>query len=52
MHRRKFVFGALGVSLTGSPVAWAAPVRPFDRNAFTAAQETGKPIVVFVHAPW
>ena len=52
MLRRTLVLGALGLILTASPVAWAAGVRPFDRSAFVAAQDAGKPIVVFVHAPW
>lgn len=31
----------------------AAPqVRPFDEAAFAAAQMSGKPILVWVHAPW
>ena len=52
MRRRTLVLGALGLALTGSPVAWSAGIRPFDRSAFIAAQDAGKPIVVFVHAPW
>ena len=52
MHRRTLVLGALALALTGSPVAWAAGIRPFDKTAFTAAQDAGKPIVVFVHASW
>lgn len=27
-------------------------VRPFDQAAFNAAQNAGKPILVWVHAPW
>jgi hypothetical protein len=52
MHRRALVLGALGLALAGSRRTWAAGIRPFDKNAFTAAQDAGKPIVVFVHAPW
>jgi hypothetical protein len=52
MHRRTLVLGAVGLVLIGSPVAWAAGIRPFDKTAFTAAQDAGKPIIVFVHAPW
>jgi len=52
MRRRRFVFGALGLALIGSPRAWAAAIRPFDRSAFIAAQDANRPIVVFVHASW
>ncbi len=52
MHRRALVLGALGLALAGSRRAQAATIRPFDKNAFAAAQEAGQPIVVFVHAPW
>ncbi len=52
MHRRTLVLGALGLALTGSSMAAAAGIRPFDRNAFIAAQDAGKSIVVFIHAPW
>ena len=27
-------------------------IRPFDQAAFSAAQKAGKPILVWVHAPW
>jgi thioredoxin 1 len=33
-------------------VAAALAVRPFDQAAFDAAQKAGKPILVWVHAPW
>jgi len=32
--------------------AAAAAVRPFDQAAFNEAQKAGKPILVWVHAPW
>jgi thioredoxin 1 len=36
-----------------SPAAAAAPaVQPFNQAAFDAAQKAGKPILVWVHAPW
>ena len=36
-----------------APAVAAAPaVRPFDQAAFTAAQRAGRPILVWVHAPW
>ena len=35
------------------PAVAAAPaVRPFDQVTFDAAQKAGKPILVWVHAPW
>ena len=35
------------------PAVAAAPtVRPYDQAAFDAAQKAGKPILVWVHAPW
>ena len=52
MHRRTLVLGALGLALARPRRAWAAGIRPFDKAAFLAAQEAGKPIVVFVHASW
>lgn len=33
-------------------VAVAANERPFDRAAFEAAREAGKPVIVSVHADW
>jgi thiol-disulfide isomerase/thioredoxin len=30
----------------------AAPMAPYSKEAFAAAQSADKPIVVFVHAPW
>ena len=36
-----------------APATAASPaVRPFDQAAFDAAQKAGKPILVWVHAPW
>jgi hypothetical protein len=52
MHRRTLVLGALGLALTAAPSAEAGGILPFDRSAFIAAQDAGKPIVIFVHAPW
>ena len=40
---------ALGLGL-GS--AQAAVVQPYQQAAFTAAQESKKPILIFVEAPW
>ncbi len=39
--------------MVAAPASAAAPtVQPFDQAAFDAAQKAGKPIVVWVHAPW
>ncbi|MFC0683488.1 thioredoxin family protein [Sphingobium sp. WW5] len=39
--------------MVAAPAVAAAPaVRPFDQAAFDAAQKAGKPILVWVHAPW
>ncbi len=39
--------------IAAAPAAAAAPVvRQFDQAAFDAAQRAGKPILVWVHAPW
>jgi len=39
--------------MVAAPAVAAAPaVRPFDQAAFDAAQKSGKPIIVWVHAPW
>jgi hypothetical protein len=52
MHRRTLVLGALAWAVTGWSMAAAAGIRPFDRSAFITAQDAGKSIIVFVHAPW
>jgi hypothetical protein len=52
MHRRTLVLGTLSLALAGPSAVWAAGIRPFDRGAFIAAQDAGKSIVVFIHAPW
>jgi hypothetical protein len=53
MHRRIAVLAVLALLLTlvlpGSVPAAAAP---FSAKAFADAQNAGKSIVVFVHAPW
>lgn len=41
-----------GVIASAPAVATAPAVRPFDQAAFDAAQKAGKPILVWVHAPW
>ncbi|MGH7333252.1 MAG: hypothetical protein ACREKS_11020 [Candidatus Rokuibacteriota bacterium] len=51
MHRRRLILGAFALTLIPTP-ARAAEVKPFDANAFAAAQEAEQSIVVEVHAPW
>ena len=52
MHRRTLIVGALGLALAGTRSSSAGEVLMFDRARFSNAQQAGKPIVVFVHAPW
>lgn len=52
MHRRTLIVGTLGLALAKTLPAGGGEVVNFDRKAFTAAQEAGRPIVVFIHAPW
>jgi hypothetical protein len=52
MHRRTFIVGTLGLTFGITPPAGAAGLVTFDAKAFAAAQDAGRPIVVFVHAPW
>ncbi len=40
-------------AIAARPAAISAPtVQPFNQAAFTAAQNAGRPILVWVHAPW
>jgi thioredoxin len=43
---------ALAAALFGASPANAGAERPFDAQAFAAAQESGKPILVEIHADW
>lgn len=52
MHRRHLMLGSLALFVAPAGPVGAAEVKPFDANAFAAAQEAGQGIVVFVHAPW
>ena len=45
------MIAAAPVAAAAAPAA-ASTVRPFDQAAFDAAQKAGKPIIVWVHAPW
>ena len=48
----------LPVAVIAAPIIIAAPahaaptIQPFNQAAFDAAQKAGKPILVWVHAPW
>jgi thioredoxin 1 len=42
---------ALGTALTVAPIANAAP-QTYSQQAFTAAQASGKPILLHITAPW
>ena len=44
-----FVVLALGF---GGPAPATAGVVPFDAKAFAQAQDAGRSVIVFVHAPW
>lgn len=55
--RRTPMFIAVATLTAAFPVlvapAMAAPaIRAFDQAAFEAAQKSGKPILIWVHAPW
>jgi hypothetical protein len=52
MHRRALIVGTLSLALTRTRPAGAGEVVTFGREAFAAAHAAGRPIVVFVHAPW
>lgn len=46
------IVAATALLLSIFSIAMAAPAKPFDANAFKAAQAAGKPIVVEIHADW
>lgn len=55
--RRTPLFIAITTLTAAFPIlvapAMAAPtIRAFDQAAFEAAQKSGKPILIWVHAPW
>lgn len=53
MHRRAFVSAMLLTAATSAAgPAKAATLTPYTRKALDIAQETGKPILIFVHAGW
>jgi thioredoxin 1 len=53
MLNRRHILGALVLSATlACSGAYAADKKPFEQQAFDAAQAAGKPILVEVNAPW
>jgi hypothetical protein len=47
------MLAVLALAAVAAPAtAAAAPMTPFTKASFAEAQNTGKPIVVFVHANW
>lgn len=50
-HRIAIAVLVLVVAISHPMLAPAAVV-PFDAKAFAEAQEAGRGVVVFVHAPW
>jgi thioredoxin len=48
----RLVLGSVAAATFLSAPAHAAAQRPFDEQAFKAAQEFGKPILVEIHADW
>ena len=52
MRVLRFLCAIMLAGLLGFAAAKAATVTPYDQAAFTAAQQAGKPILVFVEAPW
>ena len=43
---------AIFVTFAGATIASALEQKPYDAEAFTAAQSAGKPVVIHVTAPW
>jgi thioredoxin 1 len=52
MITRRFLFTMAAASVLTSATAFAAEEQPFTRQAFQAAQSTGKSILVEIHASW
>lgn len=47
-----FAAGIPAIIATAPADAAAPAIQPFNQTAFDAAQKAGKPILVWVHAPW
>ncbi len=52
MISRRFLLQAAAAAVFTSTTAFAAEEQPFTREAFLAAQNTGKSILVEIHASW
>ena len=52
MRVLRFLGALVFAGLMGFAAAKAATITAYDQAAFTAAQHAGKPILVFVEAPW
>jgi len=47
-----FATSVPAVMIAGPAVAAAPEIQPYNQAAFDAAQMAGKPILIWVHAPW
>jgi thioredoxin 1 len=52
MISRRFLLQAATAAMLAPATAFAAEEQPFTRQAFQAAQSTGKSILVEIHASW
>ena len=52
LSRRTVLFAAVAGSTAIAAPAFAAETEPFTPDAFAAAQRSGKPIFVAIHASW
>jgi thiol-disulfide isomerase/thioredoxin len=52
LSRRSVVFATVAAGAALVTPAVATETRPFDPESFAAAQKTGKPVFVAVHASW
>jgi thiol-disulfide isomerase/thioredoxin len=53
ISRRSLVILTLAAGITAAiPGFAAAPMRPFTKADFAAAQKSGKPVLVHIHADW
>src|SRR6516165_6413440 len=52
LSRRSLLLAAIAANAAPIALAFAAETRTFDTASFTAAQKSGKPILVAIHASW
>src|SRR5262245_23967330 len=52
LSRRSILIAAAAASLLAAVPAFAIEPQPFDAKAFDAAQKSGKPIFLGIHASW